>query len=244
MQLGTSKKRSKEFDKVSKKQFYKKLITRNPTIIDVGANRGQSIDFFKKIFPKSKIYAFEPTRLFEFLIKKYKKNKNIKISSFAVHSKKARKKIYYHTFKTRNVLGLSGFYKINKQSKDHIRLNTLKRKDILKNINHSFVVNCISLDEFLIRKKIKKIDLLKIDTQGNELNVLKGSKKILKNIKFIKLELMLYDYYEKSYSISEIDSFLMKYNFKIFNIIEVNQNPVNYKTDWIEVLYYNTKFKL
>ena len=90
-------------------------------------------------------------------------------------------------------------------------------------------------------KKKEKIDLLKIDTQGNELNVLKGSKKLLKNIKFIRLELMFYDYYEKSYVFSDIELFLKKFNFKIFNILEVQQNPINYKTDWIEVLFYNTK---
>jgi hypothetical protein len=84
----------------------------------------------------------------------------------------------------------------------------------------------MSLDD-IFKKKIN-IDLLKIDTQGNELNVLKGSKKLLKNIKFIKLELMLYDYYEKSYSISDIELFLKKFNFKIFNILEVQQNPVKF----------------
>ena len=81
--------------------------------------------------------------------------------------------------------------------------------------------------------------MLKIDIQGNELNVLKGSKKLLKNTKFIKLELMLYDYYVKSYSISDIELFLKKFNFKIFNILEVQQNPINLKTDWIEVLFFN-----
>ena len=50
---------------------------------------------------------------------------------------------------------------------------------------------------------------------------------------------MLYDYYENSYSISDIELFLKKFNFKIFNILEVQQNPVNLKTDWIEVLFYN-----
>ena len=95
----------------------------------------------------------------------------------------------------------------------------------------------MSLDD-IFKKKIS-IDLLKIDTQGNELNVLKGSKKLLKNVKFIKLELMLYDYYEKSYSISDFELFLKKFNFKIFNILEVQQNPVNLKTDWIEVLFFN-----
>ena len=68
----------------------------------------------------------------------------------------------------------------------------------------------------MISLKKKKIDLLKIDTQGNELNVLKGSKKLFKNVKFIKLELMLYDYYEKSYFFSDIESFLKKFDFKIF----------------------------
>ena len=52
---------------------------------------------------------------------------------------------------------------------------------------------------------------------------------------------MFYDYYEKSYVFSHIELFLKKFNFKIFNILEVQQNPINYKTDWIEVLFYNTK---
>ena len=103
------------------------------------------------------------------------------------------------------------------------------------------MVECISLDDFF-KKKIN-IDLLKIDTQGNELDILKGAKKILNKVKFIKLELMLYDYYEKSFSVSDFEMFLKKFNFKIFNILEVNQNPVNYKTDWIEVLFYNTKIQ-
>ena len=161
------------------------------------------------------------------------------MSDFAIDKKSSQKKFYYHTFESNNTSGLSGFYKINKNSKDHIRINTSARDEILKNINHSFLVDCIRLDDFF--KKNEKVDLLKIDTQGNELNVLKGSRKLLKNVKFIKLELMLYDYYEKSYSFSDIEIFLKKFNFKIFNILEVQQNPINLKTDWVEVLFYNTQ---
>jgi len=239
MNLTTSVKRTEEFNKVSAKIFYGRLLSKNPTIVDVGANKGQTIDIFTKIFPKPKIYAFEPSETYEFLKKKYKKNKNIKLSNLAVDRKSTKRKFYYHTFKSNNSSGLSGFYKINKNSKDHIRINSSARNEILKNINHSFLVDCIALDDFF--KKKEKIDLLKIDTQGNELNVLKGSKKLLKNIKFIRLELMFYDYYEKSYLFSDIELFLKKFNFKIFNILEVQQNPINYKTDWIEVLFYNTK---
>ena len=241
MNLNTSNTRTKEFNKIGHKKFYRKLLSKNPTIIDVGANKGQTIVFFKKIFPRLKIFAFEPSETYKFLEKKYHNDKNIKLSNVAIDKKKGKKKFYYHKFKSYNTSGLSGFYKINKDSKDHIRLKSSERNKILKEINFSYSVNCMSLDD-IFKKKIN-IDLLKIDTQGNELNVLKGSKKLLKNIKFIKLELMLYDYYEKSYSISDIDLFLKKYNFKIFNILEVQQNPVNFKTDWIDVLFYNTKIK-
>ncbi len=241
MNLNTSKTRTAEFNKIGLKKFYRKLLSKNPTIIDVGANKGQTIVFFKKIFPRLKIFAFEPSETYKFLEKKYHNDKNIKLSNVAIDKKKGKKKFYYHKFKSYNTSGLSGFYKINKDSKDHIRLKSSERNKILKEINFSYSVNCMSLDD-IFKKKIN-IDLLKIDTQGNELNVLKGSKKLLKNIKFIKLELMLYDYYEKSYSISDIDLFLKKYNFKIFNILEVQQNPVNFKTDWIDVLFYNTKTK-
>ena len=238
MNLNTSITRTEEFNKIGLKKFYRKLLSKNPIIIDVGANEGQTIVFFKKIFPKLKIFAFEPSEAFEILKKKYQNDKNINLSNVAIDKKKGKKKFYYHRFKTHSpVSGLSGFYKINKDSKDHIRLKSSERNKILKEINFSYSVNCMSLDD-IFKKKIN-IDSLKIDTQGNELNVLKGSKKLLKNIKFIRLELMLYDYYEKSYSISDIELFLKKFNFKIFNILEVQQNPVNFKTDWIEVLFFN-----
>lgn len=37
---------------------------KNPVIIDIGANRGQSIATFSTIFPKSKIYCFEANPFF------------------------------------------------------------------------------------------------------------------------------------------------------------------------------------
>ena len=50
MNLTTSVKRTEEFNKVSAKNFYGRLLSKNPTIVDVGANKGQTIDIFTKIF--------------------------------------------------------------------------------------------------------------------------------------------------------------------------------------------------
>ena len=42
--------------------IYKIKINKNPIIFDVGANKGQSIERFKKIFPNAEIHSFEPNK--------------------------------------------------------------------------------------------------------------------------------------------------------------------------------------
>ena len=56
------------------KKFYKEnLKNKHINIIDVGANKGQSIDFFKKVNQKINFNVFEPNKkLFTFLQNKYK----------------------------------------------------------------------------------------------------------------------------------------------------------------------------
>ena len=47
-----------------------------------------------------------------------------------------------------------------------------------------------SLDNFVKKKKIPRIDILKIDTEGYEMQVLLGAKKILKKTKIIQIEVL------------------------------------------------------
>ena len=58
------------------KKFYKQsLINTNINILDIGANKGQSIDFFLEIYPNAIINSFEPNKkLFNYLQKKNKHN--------------------------------------------------------------------------------------------------------------------------------------------------------------------------
>ena len=67
-----------------------------------------------------------------------------------------------------------------------------------------------------MKKKITNIDLLKIDTEGHELNVLKGVEKSLdkKIVKYILLEANLTKMY-KNYNIEDIENFLQRKYYKI-----------------------------
>jgi hypothetical protein len=86
-----------------------KIKDKKPVIFDVGANQGQSIIRFKKIFPKSTIHAFEPNAIeFKKLILKFKNDKSIILNNYGVGDKKEIKELLIT-----QITGNSSFYKLN-----------------------------------------------------------------------------------------------------------------------------------
>ena len=73
-----------------------------------------------------------------------------------------------------------------------------------------------TLDNFCYEKNINNIDVLKIDTEGNELNVLKGAKKLLEksniNIIYTEISQTKKSFLEKEKNVID---FLDTYNFKL-----------------------------
>jgi len=63
-------------------------------------------------------------------------------------------------------------------------------------------------------KKIKKIDLIKIDVEGYEYMVLLGGKKIINNTHYVIIEVQKNSMY-KNYSEKKIEKFLEKNNFEL-----------------------------
>ena len=71
------------------------------------------------------------------------------------------------------------FYDINNLQWANFN-SEVKKIDYLKNTKKSTKCKIVTLDNFLLKKKkitLKKIDLIKIDTEGYELEVLVGAKK-------------------------------------------------------------------
>ena len=69
------------------------------------------------------------------------------------------------------------------------------------------------------KKKIDKIDLLKIDTEGYEFKIIKGLEKNISKIKLIHLEHHFDDMVLKNYKLSDIHNYLIQNNFeKVFKV--------------------------
>lgn len=197
----------------------KKNLKKINIFFDIGAHEGESIEIFSKNFTISKIYSFEPSPI-NFLKLKNKVNlflknfKDIKVYVENVGLGDEKKRIY---LKQLNESSSSTINQINKNSKyfkkKRFFLNKLHTKNFYKNID----IRIIRLDEYLNNNSIEYINFMKVDTEGYELNVLKGLGTKIYNVQYIMFEHHYHDMLIKAYKFSDINELLVKNNFiKIF----------------------------
>ena len=80
-----------------------------------------------------------------------------------------------------------------------------------------------------------------MDVQGYEPQVIKGFGSLLSNIKVVLTELNFYDFYEKSLSFYDIEKYLIPNGFRLYDISHISKNPMNGRTDWVDIIYVNKK---
>ena len=146
---------------ISKLLMNKKLFA-----LDIGAQGG----FFNaSIFPKKYNNFFEHVMV-EPISDEAKKliKENYKVISKGLWSENCKKKLYVLNKRS----GSSSMYKPSKEGYD---LYNFKKKDFsLFDISEEIEVECTTINESLSQLNINHIDFLKIDTQGSELEILKG----------------------------------------------------------------------
>jgi FkbM family methyltransferase len=215
------------------KRFYKKNLPAGQiTIIDVGANKGQSVDFFLELYPNAKINSFEPNnRLFLSLQQKYRENANIVLHNVGVSNIKGQ--LEFHE----NILDeTSTFEKVNPDSK------YLERKAKVLGVSKeaifidNYKVDVIRLSDFLENHKGKFFNVLKIDVEGHELQCLEGLFAGLGKtpIDFIQLEDHHDDMFIHNEQDGQIENLLRNNGFS--KVAEIKHGF----GDFTEVIYRNT----
>jgi FkbM family methyltransferase len=250
--IETNQNRTKEYlKKFDREKTIKYLVKDDcPTIFDVGANNGSSAREFKEWWPDAIIHCFEPQeecwKDLDSLEKEYN-DKSIILNKYAVGNNNIKENIFYSHDITS---GQSGFNKINLNSSDSVYLDKIKKNeneteiDNYKHIlNHERIVEVRKLDNYMDKNSINKVNLLKIDTQGFEPEVLDGLGKRLSDIDVVITELMFYDYYNRSLSFSDIEKYLLPSGFQLYDISHISKNPMNGRTDWVDVIYVNNRIR-
>lgn len=174
-------------------------------IIDIGAHGDGFTSVFAENFPDCKIIAYDPLKSkLSNNLKRLKKFPGIIYKEKALGNETGIKamNITEHSFS-------SSFLDINFSSFD-------KNKKKIYAVQQTIQVQMEKMDNEL--ESVNKILLIKIDTQGSELNILKGGVETLKKTKFILLELCNHDDYINNPQYYEVDLFLRDHNFTLFQI--------------------------
>ena len=175
---------------------------------------------------------FEPQKtIYKFIKKKYIKNKKIKIYNQAISDKKNKQILYINKHDLTSSLS-----KIDKKN----RYLNLKARLFGGNINDMIKkkseVDSCKLSEIIKKSRISKIDLMKIDTEGHELQVLKGTGSFLKkNVNYMLIEIHNSDIF-LNYDSKKIHNYLKKNQFILRKVFKF---PF---TTWEDRIYQNENF--
>jgi FkbM family methyltransferase len=211
--------------------FRNLLDNSQPLIFDVGAYVGDTIEQFKLSFPGSYIHAFEPfDESFSFLKNRFQKTDKIFFNNMALGDcSLANNKMYI----TQNK-GSSSLLQPAKGANEFWEGNPLSTQEEVK-------VETTTIDSYCQQYNIKSIDILKIDVQGNELKVLQGAKRMLKEtrVKVIFTEISIAPNYEAQSEIDEVIKLLRENEYKIFNFFKMKHKEG--KLIECDVLFYAEK---
>lgn len=81
------------------------------------------------------------------------------------------------------------------------------------------------------------IDILKSDTQGCELQVLRGARDTLRKTRVVLFEWQFDDVYGTPESLSEVDALLGDSGFRLWDIARIYKDLTNLRTLWVDFVY-------
>lgn len=199
----------KDFDGLKLLYIDKKKIN----IIDVGASDGIASKFFNNNLNVGTIYCFEPNEYFLKILRKTKQS-NIVIKPYAIGNKNIKKKIYFPRYNfLKNNYDIISYAHYDQKLMSHFLLDFKFRRNL------TIASSILTIKKIGLFKK--KIDLIKIDTNGFELSIIKGLIKTIKK----DLPVLLIEMNKDEKRISNI---LKKFNYEGY-FYSINQKKFTKK---------------
>lgn len=148
------------------------LVKPGSVFFDIGANRGELAYFFATECRASQVYAFEPQRrMWNVLSGVASKQNNIIPLHIALSDSPGEKTIHIPVKTTGRYTQAASLEATEADSEG-------KGKSLADE-----QVHVDTLDGFVAKNNIRKIDFIKCDTEGHELSVFKGGRKTLQTLK-------------------------------------------------------------
>lgn len=182
-------------------QLIKRLSIPIHTVLDVGASNGQWTEHVKTVFPDAEFHLFEP------LV-----NSIPDYRDEHARRKAAGEKYTLHEMALSDSDGEAVI-----EVHDNVYASSLLELGSTQGFS-KIKVSLGMLDTLLSNGKVPQADIIKMDTQGSELKILRGATHMLKDTKFIVVE----SWFQRGYGpetplLSEIVAFMTEHGFQPFD---------------------------
>ena len=169
---------------------------------------------------------FEPDKAaFDSLLQTHSKLPLVRLSNLGLGSKRGRQILFeneYSLMSSLLPLGPDGWGKISNQRE----------------------IEVSTVDRYCLEHEIPFIDLLKSDTQGFDLEVIKGAQELLnaRKIRLIYLELIFQKLYQGTPRIDELYRFISDQGFELVSFYKFYYQ--NERAGWTDALFIQPQFKI
>ena len=169
-------------------EIVKYLDEKEKIVFDVGCYRGsftkKLIQCGHKLGKKFNFFLFDPNSNVKNYLSLLLNSKNIKYFDLALDNSNTKKKFYLNNFFEPSGSSLNTIHRDDRKWTNTRKafmqmLQPFKKLKDFTEIN----VETKTLDTFCTKNNVAYISILKLDTEGNELNVLKGAEEMLKRNK-------------------------------------------------------------
>jgi FkbM family methyltransferase len=175
-------------------------------LFDIGANVGQTTAEFREWFPKARIWSFEPSgELNRELVRRFAGDPRVVCENVALGSVDGEARLNHTSVRTMFHLASAA---------------TEPPPDLLTGEFES--VKVTTLDSYCQTAGIASIDFLKIDTEGHDLEVLRGSRRMLSEGRaaFVQCECGMNPENRFHCSFEETKALLERYGYRAFGFYE------------------------
>lgn len=189
------------------------------TVVDVGVGFG-TLPLYES-FPNAYFILVEPLKEYEASIKKILEKHEGEIHYKAVGSEE-------------------GWLEINVDKADPQLSSAFDRTELTRNRNvlQKRKVQVTTLDAIFKNAGSKKGPiLLKIDTEGNELHVLEGSKFLLQSTDFVIAEVSVAPRFEEGYHFEELINWMHNNGFQVFSFLHVEHEENELRPRFVDVVF-------
>ena len=189
-------------------------------VFDVGANVGQTVDRFKRYFPEARIEAFEPVRsTFETLQDRVADYEEVRCHPFALGKTADTKQIRLVPNSLINSLSNEVSGPSETEETEEISVRTL--------------------DSFCEQENIRHIDVLKTDTEGFDVDVLKGGKDLLERhgVDFIISESAFHPSDDQHTLFRSLNNYLQEAGYRVAGFYEIARERERPAVSYCNVCY-------